>query len=50
MSETKKRPSKKRPASTYRGARRNAEFGRKPVGNTKPAERRAALARAKGAS
>lgn len=25
-----------RPAETYRGARRNAEFGRKPKGNTWP--------------
>lgn len=29
-----------RPASSYRGRRRNAEFGRKPVGNTTPEERR----------
>lgn len=28
-----------RPASTYRGARRNSAFGRKPRGNTKPHER-----------
>lgn len=30
-----------RPAETFRGKRRNAKFGRKPVGNTKPKERRA---------
>mgnify|MGYP006921284174 CR=1 FL=1 len=29
-----------RPAATYRGARRNAEFCRKAVGNTTPAERK----------
>lgn len=29
-----------RPAETYRGARRNAEFGRKPKGNTWPREPR----------
>lgn len=30
-----------RPAHTYRGHIRNVMFGRKPVGNTKPEERRA---------
>ena len=30
-----------RPAETYRGFRRNIAFGRKPIGNTKPDERRA---------
>lgn len=29
-----------RKAYTYRGAKRNLSFGRKPVGNTKPHERR----------
>ena len=28
-----------RKAETYRGARRNRKFGRKPKGNTKPSDR-----------
>lgn len=36
-----RKPKRPRPADTYRAARRNAHFGRKPHGNTKPHERRA---------
>lgn len=41
--EARQKPGK-RGFWTYRGWKRNAAFGRKPVGNTKPQEREAARA------